>query len=357
MEDILIQVLCLCSVETLVWIQCDNTRVLGISTKILRWLLHKNLEVIAATNRVESSTVLELINTLNKRDICTPVVSDKYRLCHFKKYFLYEQFIKRCARNGLYDFITTWIKRENINLENNYWLNCTVQAFSPDINYNDEMLNDIFLYAIKHSRSLDTLSIHSVDSFNLMAAIILQQRWDLVNYAGHEHSIFQISIMTGNYDIFANPDKYIPETYRYLFKDEVNNFYLIAQSKPKLLSNFSLSKDKIRKLFGSLSTYTRSHDHCRSVVKYLLANDLWKEFRFKKEEYLLFTQLHDRKDVDIDRVVLLFESKQLQVRQHWVIYALIEWYDVPKERLSKVIYRASKKDSIYGSYLKSIFNE
>lgn len=57
MEDIFVKILSLCSIETLVWIQCDNKNILNTSSSVLRWLLHKNITPII--------TQFRLIHSLN----------------------------------------------------------------------------------------------------------------------------------------------------------------------------------------------------------------------------------------------------------------------------------------------------
>lgn len=76
--------------------------------------------------------------------------------------------------------------------------------------------------------------------------------------------------------------------------------------------------------------------HYRSIVRYLRANDLWEEAPFNKKKYLLYTQLHDKEDVDIDEVITLLENKYSCSRYDWVVYILIEWYNIPKERLEHI---------------------
>jgi hypothetical protein len=223
MEDILSDVLSLCSVETLAYIWVTDDKILGIHFRVLRYILRKN------TN----CSISQLFDSLNRRDICTDRVSDSYRLLHYKKYFLLEKFIKKCTRNGLYSFVMKWCEDNEINL-------CDYDFFGKT-EYITEITNYsvsvAFEYFLRHDFSIDSFPLDLVNPRNLIAVAIRYNKWEIIpEDLVYRDSILSMALLLKNYDFYVDPEKYIPEKYRHLFTinraEEVRRFkiYSIQQS-------------------------------------------------------------------------------------------------------------------------------
>lgn len=367
MEDILVDVLCLCSPETLEYVYCadhSDSQVLGIPLSVLQYVLHKNLPQVCMHHSIPSVNFASFLLAMNRKYLLTNQVSDSYKLRYWKSVTTAHHFVKKCKG----DLLKRWLEQEEITSIDGY-AKLKIAASNPEYNTNHPYT---LTYACKHNCDLTSFPINNIKESCIASVAIAFKRWDLMQYV---HNINRpidaryAALLSKDYNLFMEPTKYIPNEYHNIISsqdfipfDELNKevkrslFVYIAYDEPKFLRHFNLTKNEIRKLFVPLNTYMKRHHHSRHAVRYLRDNDLWNEFPYLKKIDLVCTQLHDREEINIDNTIDILLDGTPSYKIQEAVFILIEWYCVAIGRLMPIIIKLQqyKYDSIYNSYISKL---